>query len=74
MLTRQIDAALDAMDACRKRTPALLAYYRPGTPVRTALECLLAALAQVDVALVSPDTHTPAQPRAVEDLIRRRAP
>jgi hypothetical protein len=51
MLTRNIDAALNALDACRERTPALRDHYRPGSPERSALDALLAALARTDAAL-----------------------
>jgi hypothetical protein len=51
MLTRKIDAALTALDACRARTPALRDCYRPGGPERAALDALLAALEQAAAVL-----------------------
>ncbi|MDR3512493.1 MAG: hypothetical protein P4L73_12730 [Caulobacteraceae bacterium] len=51
MLTRQIDAALDALEACRTRAPHLRDCYRPGTPERAALDELVAALERTDAAL-----------------------
>jgi membrane peptidoglycan carboxypeptidase len=51
MLTRKIDAALDAMLACMIKAPALLDVYRPGTPERAAVAELLAALQRTDAVL-----------------------
>lgn len=51
MLTRKIDAALDALDACRARAPGLRDCYRPGSPERDALDALLAALERTEAAL-----------------------
>jgi hypothetical protein len=51
MLTRKIDAALDALAACRARAPGLAACYRPGSPERLALDRLMAALDAADQAL-----------------------
>lgn len=43
MLTRRIDAALDAIAACRDRIPALRDLYRDGSWERAALDDLIAA-------------------------------
>jgi hypothetical protein len=51
MLTRKIDAALDALAACRAHAPGLRDCYRPGTSERAALDGLLAALERTDAAL-----------------------
>lgn len=51
MLTRRIDAALDALDACRTRAPDLRDCYRPGSPERAALDELMAALERTTAAL-----------------------
>jgi hypothetical protein len=51
VLTHKIDSALDALDACRARGPALRDCYRPGRPERAALDELLAALDRAVVAL-----------------------
>jgi hypothetical protein len=51
MLTRKIDAALDALAACRARAPGLRDCYRPGTPERAALDALMSALERTDAAL-----------------------
>jgi hypothetical protein len=51
MLTRKIDAALDALDACRARTPGLRDCYRPGSPERDALDALVDALERTEAAL-----------------------
>ena len=51
MLTRRIDAALDALDKARERLPHLRDAYRPGAPERIAIEDLLAAIARTDEAL-----------------------
>lgn len=54
MLTRKIDAALNALDACRASAPGLRDCYRPGSPERAALDELMAALERTDAALRSP--------------------
>jgi hypothetical protein len=59
MLTQRIDAALDAIAACKTRTPLLADCYRPGTPERIALEGLLVALETVDAALLRRDAEAP---------------
>jgi hypothetical protein len=62
MLTRKIDAALDALAACRARAPALRDCYRPGSVERTALDALVAALERTEAALwpdVGVDARTP---------------
>ena len=43
MLTRRIDAALQAMSDCRERLPQLCEIHRPGSAEREALEALLMA-------------------------------
>ena len=63
MLTRKIDAALDAITACRTRTPDLLGCYRPGAPERAALERLMAALDQACGALAGPGVDARANKR-----------
>ncbi len=59
MLTQRIDAALNAIAACKVRTPLLADCYRPGTPERIALEGLLVALETVDAALLRRDAEPP---------------
>jgi hypothetical protein len=51
MLTRRIDAALDALQACRDRLPLLRDLYRPGSPERAALDEILGALSRADPVL-----------------------
>ena len=51
MISRRIDAALDAIDRCRRQAPALSDAFRPGTPERAALEDLMAALKRTDDVL-----------------------
>ena len=63
MLTRKIDAALDALAACRSRTPDLLDCYRPGAPERAALEGLMAALDETYRALATPGVDVRANRR-----------
>ncbi|MDR3506330.1 MAG: hypothetical protein P4L64_00365 [Caulobacteraceae bacterium] len=48
MLTRKIDAALDAMALCRSRAPILRDCYRSGSPEREAVDAVLAALERFD--------------------------
>ena len=55
MLTRKIDAALNALAACRAHAPGLRDCYRPGAPERAALDRLLAALALAEAALAPPN-------------------
>ena len=52
MITRHIDAALDALEACRSRLPWLRDFYRPGTPEHAALEEVLGALNRADAVLL----------------------
>jgi hypothetical protein len=59
MLTRRIDAAYFAIEACRDRTPALLEFFHAETPERVALDRLMAALREVDNALFSPRAEPP---------------
>ena len=59
MLTQKIDAALDAITACKVKAPLLAHCYRPGTPERLALEGLLVALETVDAALTRRDAEAP---------------
>lgn len=53
MRTRRLDAAFDALSACRSRVPFLRDVYRPGTPERVAVDDLLNALARLDAAKVA---------------------
>jgi hypothetical protein len=53
MLTRRIDAALEALAACRSRVPGLRDVFRPGGPERAALDDLLAALERTDAVILS---------------------
>lgn len=59
MLTRRIDAAYFAIEACRDRAPALLEFYHPQTPERVALDRLMAALREVENTLLSPRAEPP---------------
>ena len=61
MLTRRIDAALDALAACRDRVPFLRDLYRAGTIERAALDDLLDALRRTDDALSGAGTRPPAE-------------
>jgi hypothetical protein len=58
MLTRRIDAALDAIAACRDRVPELRDLYGNGTPERAALENL------IDAARRASDVLTDRDPRS----------
>jgi hypothetical protein len=51
MLTRRIDAALDAIAACSERVPMLRDLYRDGTPERAALDDLINAARRASGAL-----------------------
>jgi hypothetical protein len=62
MLTRRIDAALDALAACRSRLPGLRDVFRPGAPERAALDDLLAALERTDAVIGSRPPYTPRRP------------
>lgn len=55
MLTRRIDAALDALWTCRERLPLLRDLYRPQTPERRALDEVLAAMKRADAVLRGQD-------------------
>ena len=57
MLTRRIDAALEAIDRCRSRVPFLNEMYRPGTPERIAVDDLIEALNRADAALFGRCPH-----------------
>jgi hypothetical protein len=57
MLTRRIDAALMAMTSCRERVPDLRDVYQSGSPERSALDNLLAALERADHVLMARDSH-----------------
>lgn len=61
MLSRKIDAALNALDACRANAPGLRDCYRPGSPERAALDELMAALERTDLVLRPP--HADARAR-----------
>jgi len=62
MLTRRIDAALDALAACRSRLPGLRDVFRPGAPERAALDDLLAALERTDAVIGSRPRIRPPEP------------
>lgn len=62
MLTRRIDAALDALAACRNRLPGLRDVFRPGAPERAALDELLAALERTDAVIGSRPRIAPRPP------------
>ncbi len=59
MLTRRIDAALDALWICRERLPLLVDLYRPETPERAALEGVVAAIAHADKVLLCNEARPP---------------
>jgi hypothetical protein len=61
MLTRRIDAALDAIAACRDRVPALRDLYRDGTPERAALDVLIDAARRANGVLSGEGPRAPAQ-------------
>jgi hypothetical protein len=63
MLTERIDAALDALAACRLKVPGLRDIFRPGEPERVALDDLLAALARTDAVILSRRPSHPEEPR-----------
>jgi hypothetical protein len=60
MLTRRIDAALDALAACRSRVPSLRDVYRPGSAERAVLDDLLGALKRADDVLLDRRAAPPA--------------
>ena len=51
MLTRSIDQALDALDACRERVPFLRDLYREGRPERVVLDEVLNVVCKADAAI-----------------------
>ena len=55
MLTRRIDAALEALWTCRERLPLLRDLYAQGTPERAALDGIVAAIDLADKVLLRPD-------------------
>ncbi|HEX4184191.1 MAG TPA: hypothetical protein VHY34_13130 [Caulobacteraceae bacterium] len=59
MLTRRIDAALDALQACRERLPRLRDLYRPGSPERVALDEVVTAIGRAD-QVMRPSRGAPA--------------
>jgi hypothetical protein len=59
MLTRRVDAALDALCACRERVP-LRDQYKPDTPQRAALDGVLAALRRADEVMLGHNAKPPA--------------
>ena len=63
MLSRRIDAALDALAACRNRLPDLRDVFRPGGPERAVLDDLLAALERTDAVILSRRPASPEEPR-----------
>jgi hypothetical protein len=62
VLTERIDAALNALAACRDKLPYLCALFRPGEPERAALDDLLAALARADAVLSPPSERSAERP------------
>lgn len=52
MLTRRIDATLDAISACREGVPFLRDLYRADTPERAVLADLAAAIERADKVLL----------------------
>ncbi len=60
MLTHRIDAALDAIAACRERAPALRDLYRDGSRERAALDDLIAAARRANDILSNPGPRPPA--------------
>ena len=61
--SERIDAALDALAACRSKVPDLRDVFRPGAPERAALDDLLAALARTDTVILSRRPSSPEEPR-----------
>jgi hypothetical protein len=59
MITRKIDAALEAMASCRACLPDLRDLYRKDSPERVALDDLLKALRRTDDVLVDPGRRGP---------------
>jgi hypothetical protein len=58
MLTERIDAALEALAACRSRLPDLRDVFRPGAPERAVLDDLLAAMARADAVILPASTRS----------------
>ena len=54
MLTEGIDAALDALEACRRHVPALMNLFRPGTPARADIDAVIAAAQRAKVSVYDP--------------------
>lgn len=61
MLTRDVDAAYDAIERCRIRAPVLKWYYRPGTNERAAIDELLAAIERLEATLTAPSASPPVE-------------
>jgi hypothetical protein len=61
MLTRQIDAAVHALDRCRERVPFLRDRYGEGSPERAALDEVLASLRRADEVLFASTAAAPAE-------------
>jgi hypothetical protein len=61
MLTRQIDAAMYAMQTCGEHVPFLRDQYRPGSMERAALDDVLASLKRADAVLFSAAAEAPAE-------------
>lgn len=59
MLTRKIDAGLDAILSCMIRTPPMLEFYRPDSPERAVLTDLLDALRRTDAVLFDHRVNPP---------------
>jgi hypothetical protein len=60
MHTHRIDAALDAIAACRNRVPALRDLYRAGSRERAALDDLIAAARRANGLLTGQGPRPPA--------------
>ena len=63
MLSRQIDAAMYAMQTCGERVPFLRDQYQPGSMERSALDDVLASLKRADAVLFSAAAAAPAESR-----------
>ena len=61
MLTRRIDAALEALWTCRERLPLLRDLFQPGSRERAAIDAVIAAIADADAALGAAAGGEPAQ-------------
>ncbi len=67
MITRRLDRALEAMHACRLRTPDMREVFGPNTPQWEALTALMAALDYAERSLQAPAAGAPSSisaPRA----------